>query len=305
MHTRQMVIKIKKVTIAGGGTLGSQIAWQTAMHGFDVIVYDAFEKGLENSKKFHQSFADLFLNTRGASQKEIDKTFSRLSYTTNLQEAVKDADIISESVPENVEIKTDFYKEMAKVAPEKTIFTTNSSTTLPSDYAEVTGRPEKFLALHFANGIWDANIGEVMGHPGTDPKIFDQVIEFARAIGMVTIPILKEQNGYILNTLLRPLLEAASNLLFNEVSDIESIDKTWMISMGTKIGPFGVMDMIGMQTMYNVNMLWGQKLNNQELLDLAALLKETYIDKGKMGVSTGEGFYKYPNPKYADSDFLK
>ena len=257
-------MKMKNITIAGGGTLGSQIAWQTAFKGFDVIVYDAFDKGLEASKSFHKQFAELFMANRGASQEEIDKTFSRLSYTNNLVEAVKDADLISESIPENIDIKKSFYQELAKAAPEKTIFTTNSSTTLPSDYAEFTGRPEKFLALHFANGIWDANIGEVMGHAGTNPEIFDRVVKFASEIGMVPIPIYKEQNGYILNTLLSPLLDAAGDLLFNGVSDFESIDKTWMISMGTKIGPFGIMDMIGMQTIYNVNMLWGTKLGDQK-----------------------------------------
>ena len=296
---------IKNVTIAGGGTLGSQIAWQTAFNGFNVTVYDAFEKGLEKSKQFHKQFADLFLETRGASKIEINETFARLSYSTNLQEAVKDADLISESIPENAEIKKEFYEALAKVAPEKTIFTTNSSTTLPSEYAKETGRPEKFLALHFANGIWDANVGEVMGHTGTDSVIFDRVIEFAKEIGMVPIPIYKEQNGYVLNSLLVPLLSAAANLMANGVSDFESIDKTWMISTGAKIGPFGIMDTVGMQTMYNIDILWGEKLGDQSMLDRAALIKKEYIDKGKMGVSSGEGFYKYPNPAYQDHDFLK
>ena len=298
-------MKIKNVTIAGGGTLGSQIAWQTAFHGFSVTVYDAFDKGLDASKSFHKQFADLFLKTRGASQEEIDQTFSRLNYTTNLEEAIKDADLISESIPENVEIKKMFYNKLGEVAPEKTIFTTNSSTTLPSEYANETGRPDKFLALHFANGIWDANVGEVMGHPGTNPKIFDRVVEFAREIGMVPIPIHKEQNGYVLNSLLVPLLSAAGNLMVNGVSDFESIDKTWMISTGAKIGPFGIMDTIGMQTMYNIDILWGEKLGDQSMLDRAAIIKSEFIDKGKMGVSTGEGFYKYPNPAYQDHDFLK
>ena len=296
---------MKNITIAGGGTLGSQIAWQTAFKGFDVIVYDAFDKGLEASKSSHKKFAELFMANRGTSKEEIDKTFSRLSYTTNLVEAVKDADLISESIPENIEIKKRFYQELAKAAPEKTIFTTNSSTTLPSDYAEFTGRPEKFLALHFANGIWDANIGEVMGHAGTNPDIFDRVVKFASEIGIVPIPIYKEQNGYILNTLLSPLLDAAGDLLFNRVSDFESIDKTWMITMGTKIGPIGIMDMIGMQTIYNINMLWGTKLGDQEKLDRAKFIKENYIDKGILGVSRGQGYYKYPNPGYKDPDFLK
>ena len=118
-------MKIQNVTIAGGGTLGSQIAWQTAFHGFNVTVYDAFDKGLENSKTLHKQFADLFLNQRGATEKEIDDTFGRLNYTTDLRYAVKNADIISESVPENVEIKTSFYNELSKLAPEKTIFTTS------------------------------------------------------------------------------------------------------------------------------------------------------------------------------------
>lgn len=298
-------MKIKNVMVAGGGTLGSQIAWQTAFHGFNVTVYDAFDKGLEASKSFHKQFAELFLKTRGASQKEIDETFSRLSYTTNLEEVARNADLVSESVPENIEIKKGFYKELGKVAPEKTIFTTNTSTTLPSDYAQETGRPEKFLALHFANGIWDANVGEVMGHPGTDPKIFDRVVEFAREIGMVPIPIHKEQNGYVLNSLLVPFLSAATNLLVNGVSDIESIDKTWMISAGYQMGPFGVMDIIGLQTMYNVDKLWGEKLGDQVMLDRAAYIKENYIDKGKMGASSGKGFYKYPNPTYLHPYFLK
>ncbi len=298
-------MEIKNVMIAGGGTLGSQVAWQTAFSGFNVIVYDAFEKGIEASKKFHQGFGELFLNVRGASQEEIDATFARLSYTTDLKEAVKDADIISESVPENIDIKKGFYTELSKVAPEKTIFTSNSSTTLPSDYAAFTGRSNKFLALHFANGIWDANVGEVMGHPGTDKDIFDRVVKFAREIGMVPIPIYKEQNGYVLNSLLIPLLNAASNLLVKGVTDYQSIDKTWMISTGVKMGPFAIMDLVGMQTMYNIDMLWGEKTGNQNMLDRAAMIKKEYIDKGKMGVSSGEGFYKYPNPAYAEADFLK
>ena len=298
-------MKIKNVMIAGGGTLGSQIAWQTAFKGFNVTVYDKFDKGLEMSQSFHKQFAELFRSTRGASNKEIEHALSRLSYTTDLKTAVKDADLVSESVPENVDIKKSFYTELAKAAPEKTIFTTNSSTTLPSDYASITGRPEKFLALHFANGIWDANVGEVMGHPGTDPKIFNRVVEFASEIGMVPIPIYKEQNGYVLNSLLIPLLNAAANLYVNGITDVESVDKTWMISTGTKMGPFGIMDAIGMQTMYNIDRMWGEKLGDQSMLNRAAVIKKEYIDKGKLGMSSGEGFYKYPNPSYADPDFLK
>jgi 3-hydroxybutyryl-CoA dehydrogenase len=298
-------MEIKNVTIAGGGTLGSQIAWQTAFKGFNVTVYDAFDKGIEKSKSFHKQFAELFMSTRGVSQEEIDATFNRLSYTMNLTEAVQDADIVSESVPENSEIKKSFYKELSKVAPEKTIFTTNSSTFVPSEIVDAVKRPDKFLALHFANGIWDANVGEVMGHPGTDPSVFDQVVGFAREIGMIPLPIYKEQNGYILNSLLIPLLSAALNLFVNDISDVESIDKTWMISTGVKMGPFATMDIIGLETIYNIEKFWGEKLENKEMLSRAQIIKENFIDKGKLGIKTGEGFYKYPNPAFEETDFLK
>ena len=298
-------MEIKNVTIAGGGVLGSQISWMTAFHGFNVSVYDKFQKGTNGAKELHKKYAEHFKANRGASQQEIDDTFSRLKYFTDLAEAVKDADLISESVPENPEIKIEFYKELSKVAPTKTIFTTNSSTMCPSTFAEHTGRPEMFLALHFANHIWDNNVGEVMMHEGTDKKYFAIVQNFAKEIGMVPIPINKEQPGYVLNTLLVPLLENAQTLYFNGVSDHETIDKTWMISTGSKAGPFGIIDMVGMKTLYNVGMMRGKAMGNEQLIKNATGLKEEFIDKGKMGDVTLEGFYKYPNPRYLDSDFLK
>jgi len=298
-------MKISNVTIAGAGTLGSQIAWQTAFNGFNVTVFDAFEKSLEAGKGYHQNYAELFLKTRGASQDEIDQTMARLRYTTDLAEAVKDADIVSESIPEDLEIKQAFYKELGKAAPEKTIFATNSSTLMPSEIVSAVDRPDKFLALHFANGIWDANVAEIMGHPGTDPVVFDQVIEFARAIGMVPVPIHKENPGYILNALLIPLLSAAGTLFTEGVAEYESIDKTWIIATGSKMGPFGLMDIIGLQTIYNIEKLLGEKRGDKAMLARAELFKSNYVDKGKLGVKSGEGFYKYPDPSYSAPDFLK
>ena len=298
-------MNIKNVTIAGGGTLGSQIAWQTAFNGFNVMLYDAFPKGVEGSKRFHEQFAELFKKTRGVSDEDIQATKSRITYTMDMVEAVRNADILSESIPEDPAIKAEFYKKLAKVAPEKTIFTTNSSTTIPSDYVEYTGRPEKFLALHFANGIWDANVAEIMGHSGTDRDIFNKVVEFAKAIGMVPIPIHKEQNGYVLNSLLIPLLEAAFDLWTNNVAEVEAIDKTWMITNGIRMGPFGIMDMIGAKTMHDINAYWGEKSNDPVKLERARILKSKFLDKGFLGMSSGKGFYEYPNPSYESTEFLK
>src|SRR5450432_3807163 len=164
--TGECAMNIKKVMIAGSGNLGSQIGFQCAMHGFDTIMYDLREDSLDSCRASHREIAALFQNQKGRSKAETDAALARISYTTDLAEAGRDADLVSESVPENPEIKLQFYALLSKCCPAKTIFTTNTSTLLPSQFAEATGRPARFLALHFANEIWDRNIGEVMGHPG-------------------------------------------------------------------------------------------------------------------------------------------
>ena len=298
-------MKIKKVMVAGGGILGSQIAWQTAFHGFEVIVYDAFEKGLQTSKAFHKEYAELFFGKRGATQQQIDDTVGRLSYTTDMQEAVNDADIVSESIPENVEMKVNFFTELGKMAPSKTIFTTNTSSTLPSLYADVSGRPEKFLGLHFATGgIWDTNIAEVMGHANTDKDIYNIVIDFARAIGMIAIPVKKENPGFVMNAIFIPFLMSGLDLVMNGVSTPEYVDKTWVISTKSTYGPCAFIDIVGMRTVYNALESFAIKYNDEAFKKRAKWVKENFIDKGKIGLSTGEGCYKYPNPRFEEPDFL-
>ncbi|MFD1629372.1 3-hydroxyacyl-CoA dehydrogenase [Pseudopedobacter beijingensis] len=298
-------MEFKNVTIAGSGVLGYQIAFQTAFHGYNVTVYDINDEVLEKAKAKFDGLSQAYKNDLKATQEQLDATFKRLAYNSDLAIAVKDADLVIEAVPENPQIKIDFYQKLSKAAPQKTIFATNSSTLLPSDFADATGRPEKFLALHFANEIWKHNTAEVMGHPGTDKKVFDSVVAFSKSIGMVALPLHKEQPGYIVNSLLVPLLTAATDLLVNEVADAETIDKTWMVATSAPIGPFAILDIVGITTAYNINKMAADATNDPLKIKTVEYLKKNFIDKNKLGVSTGEGFYKYPNPAYLDKDFMK
>jgi len=298
-------MSLKNITIAGSGVLGAQIAFQTAFHGYQVTVYDINDLILEKAAATFQQLAEAFKKDLSATEQAIEEAFQRLSYSSNLGEAVKDADLLIEAIPENPQIKIDFYKQLALLAPQKTIFATNSSTLLPSQFAEVTGRPAKFLALHFANEIWKHNTAEIMGHPQTDPQVFNALVDFAKSIGMVALPLSKEQPGYIVNSLLVPLLSAATNLLVNEVADIETIDKTWMVATGAPTGPFGILDIVGINTAYQINKIAADATGDPLKVKTVAYLKEEFIDKGKLGVATGSGFYTYPNPSYKNPDFLK
>ncbi|QDP41903.1 3-hydroxyacyl-CoA dehydrogenase [Radiobacillus deserti] len=295
----------KNITVAGSGVLGSQIAFQTAFHGFQVSVYDINDEALDQAKERIEKLKPRYQKDLNATQEQVDEAQNRLSFYSDLAEAVKEADLVIEAVPEVVPIKTEFYNKLGDVAPEKTIFASNSSTLLPSQFADATGRPEKFLALHFANEIWLNNTAEVMKHAGTDMNVFDEVLDFAKAIGMVALPLHKEQPGYILNSLLVPLLDAAEILLVRGVADVETIDKTWMIATGAPKGPFAILDVVGITTAYNIVKAKAEATGNDELKQLANLLKTEYIDKGKLGTATGEGFYTYPNPRFEDPDFLK
>ena len=298
-------MSIKKVMIAGSGTLGSQIAWQVAFSGFDVTVYDLFEEGLERAKEaHHRQYAEHFSSVRGATEAEITHTMARLSYTTDLASAVEDADLTSESIPEDLNIKREFYQKLGELAPEKTIFTTNTSTLLPSEFAQETGRPEKFLALHFGNPVWDANIGEVMKQPATDDAVFEQVLGFASSIGMVPMRLEKEQSGYIINSLLVPWFVAAQTSVTNGIADFTDVDKTWMICTKMDKGPFGVMDLIGLETIY-LAMKHGAAVNNDlQQQKNADYIKKHFVDANKLGAKSGAGFYEYPNPAYTNDDFL-
>lgn len=291
--------------VAGSGTLGSQIAWQIAFSGFEVTVYDLFDAGIEAAKANHQQYAEHFVSARGASPGEIDQTTARLSYTTDLGAAVADADLVSESIPEDLDIKRKFYRSLGQLAPEKTIFTTNTSTLLPSQFTQETGRPKKFLALHFGNAVWDANIGEVMRQPDTDDTVFEQVLGFASSIGMVPMRLEKEQSGYLINSLLVPWFIGAQTSVTNGVADFKDVDKTWMVCTKMDRGPFAIMDLIGLETVY-LAMKHGAVVNNDlQLQKNADYIGEHFVSKNKLGAKSGAGFYDYPNPAYADDDFLK
>ncbi|MBB2482516.1 3-hydroxyacyl-CoA dehydrogenase [Bacillus sp. APMAM] len=295
----------KNITVAGSGVLGSQIAYQIAFKGFNVNVYDINDEVLGKAKDRISDLKQRYQEDLKATEEEVNSAFNRISFYSDLAKATAEADLVIEAIPEVVQIKTDFYKELGKVAPEKTIFASNSSTLLPSQFAEATGRPQKFLNLHFANEIWKNNTAEIMKHPGTDAKVFEDVIDFAKAIGMVALPLQKEQPGYILNSLLVPLLDAAQMLLLNEIADPETIDKTWMVATGAPMGPFAILDVVGITTAYNITLAKAEATGNPDYKKLADLLKSEYIDKGKLGRGTGEGFYKYPNPTFMNPDFIQ
>jgi 3-hydroxybutyryl-CoA dehydrogenase len=296
---------LNSVTVLGAGVLGGQIAWHSAFKGKTVVAYDPFPEAIAKAKVAHEMYARIYAAELGASGADLEATRSRVTYSDQLEPSVAKADLVIESVPEVPEIKTRVYQQMAALLPPHTIVATNSSTLLPRDFAEATGRPEQYCALHFANLIWALNLVEIMAHPGTSRETLTAATLFAIEIGQVPIAVQKEQNGYVLNTWFVAMLTAAISLVANGVSTPEDVDRTYMITnRGCAMGPCGLLDMIGMKTAYDVSSYWGTLNDDVQMLKNAAYVKERFLDKGLQGLMGGEGFYKYPNPAYAAPDFL-
>lgn len=281
---------MQNLTVLGTGVLGSQIIFQAAYFGKTVVAYDISDEILAKLPERWEYLKPLYLrDLPDATPEKLDAAVARIRATSDLADAVSDADIIIEAVPERLDIKRDTWAKVSAVAPEKTIFCTNSSTLLPSDIVSATDRPSKFLALHFANEVWKNNTGEVMAQSQTDPAVFEQVAQFAEEIGMVAIRVKKEQPGYVLNSLLVPLLGAAAALWVKGVADIETIDLTWRKATGAPLGPFQIFDVVGMATPYNLNKDSADPVQRE----FAERIKKDYIDTGRLGRGVGKGFYDY------------
>ena len=316
----------RKVVIAGGGVLGTQIGLICAYHGFDTTFWLRSESSIGRTTPKIERYSALMLEDlakakalignpiggmlyprglirswQGITAEAIDtlieegkKNFAeKVHIELDLAKALSGAYIVIESMTEEPKAKIGMYNAMRDLLDEDTILCTNSSTLLPSMFAEYTGRPQKYCALHFANTIWKNNTGEVMGHPGTDPAIYQKVVEFAAAIGMVPLQLHKEQPGYILNSMLVPFLSAAQALWANGVADPETIDLTWRLATSAPAGPFQILDIVGLETAYNINQMKPAAQQEGTLENRMGKLLKEKIDRGETGVNAGKGFYDY------------
>ncbi len=317
---------MKKVVVAGGGVLGTQIGLMCAYYGYDTTFWLRSESSIGRTQPKIERYSGLMLGDlaqakallgspmgkfvyprglirdwEGATAESIDALIAtakenfanKIHLELDMKKALSGAYLVIESMSEDPKAKIGVYEAMKDLLDPDTILVTNSSTLLPSMFRDYTGRPDKYLSLHFANTIWKNNTAEIMGHPGTDPAIYNEVVKFAAEIGMVPLQLHKEQPGYILNSMLVPFLSAAQMLWAKGVSDPETVDLTWQLATGAPAGPFKILDIVGLETAYNINQM--KPAAHQEGTienQIGKLLKEK-IDRGETGVNAGKGFYDY------------
>jgi 3-hydroxybutyryl-CoA dehydrogenase len=235
---------------------------------------------------------------------ELERSLARVTVTADPVAAGADSDVLIECVPEDPDLKGRVLAQFDGLCPPRTVFATNTSTLLPSMYAEASGRPDRLAALHFHIPVWSANVVDVMPHPGTSTETTELLVAFARRLGQIPIRMRRESIGYVFNAVYTAMNRAAITLVANDVASVEDVDRAWMAIMKTPFGPFGALDDVGIDTAWHITEYWAGVTGDVQLRTNADWLRG-YVDSGRTGAKAGEGFYRYPNPAYAEPGFVE
>jgi 3-hydroxybutyryl-CoA dehydrogenase len=295
-----MEYTINTVGVVGLGTLGAQIALQSAASGYKVLAYDADPGAL---KRVFQAFRDSKAKTKKTQTIEAwAEAFEAVTQTATLTEAVANADLVIEAVPENLSLKHKVFTEINAAAPAGALLATNSSSMPVSKLETVIDRPERCLNIHFYQPVMGMDMVDVMGGTKTPPEVLEAGRSFVSSLGLVPLKVHKESLGFCFNRVWRAVKRETLHMWAEGVTDFQDIDRAWMIFTGSSWGPFGLMDRVGLDVVRDIEMVYYEESKDPRDYPPKALLE--YIDAGRLGVKAGRGFYEYPNPEYESPDFL-
>ncbi|MFX0010873.1 MAG: 3-hydroxyacyl-CoA dehydrogenase family protein [Candidatus Hermodarchaeota archaeon] len=281
-----METKIQKLSIIGAGFTGKQIAAQAALYDFIVQLYDINSKTLKEAEKYIVGV--LKRNRR-------NKAIQKVSYYSDLTQALENTDLVIEAVPENLELKKELFSQIDGVAPTHAIIGTNSSSYPVSRIESAVKRKDKVLNLHFYPPIPTRPMVDIMRGSETSEETFERGKKWIMDIGCEPMVVKKECLGFVFNRIWHTARREALNMWDKGYADIETIDKAWKIFTGMKMGPFVLMDGIGLDTVYAVQMTYYEESGDPRDKPPDKLKK--MVEKGDLGMKTGKGFYTWKKRK--------
>jgi 3-hydroxybutyryl-CoA dehydrogenase len=292
----------ERIAIIGTGLLGTQIAMVSTYAGYKVSVYDTKEGA------FNETYDKLYADLKSKNVNpyipwdDWEKCKNNIQFTTDLSNALKDVDFVVEAITEDVEVKRKVYKQLGEKAPAKAIFASNSSSLPVSRMEESSGRPERCINTHFYLPLQGMNMADLMAGTKTLPEIMQKGEDWIRSLGFVPLRVKKEILGFCFNNVWRAVKRQVLYMWGNDFVDFRDIDRAWRIFTGMKGGPFALMDTVGLDTVYNIEMVYYNDSKDPKDKPPDALLEK--IKRGELGVKSGKGFYTYPNPEFLQPDFL-
>ena len=289
-------MQIRKVGVLGCGLMGSGIAQVCGTAGFDVTVLEVeqkyLDKGFAGIEKSLAKFAERPVEKGGITPQQKDEIRARLKGTTNRAE-LADCDIVIEAIIENVEEKKKMYASLDGIVKKDAIFASNTSSISVTELLTAVKRPERFVGLHFFNPVPLMKLVEVVKTIVTAPAVYDAAYEFAQKLGKVPVRT-SDKTGFIVNRLLVPYMLDAIRAYEEGVGSIEDIDNAMKLGCGYPMGPFTLLDFVGLDTTYYITQVMYDEFKERRFAS-PPLLKRLVM-AGWYGRKTGRGFYDYSDP---------
>lgn len=280
-----------KLAVVGAGSMGAQIAQQAALGGIDVALQDMEQAQLAKARDSNQGHLARRVEKGRMSRADADEALARVRLTTDLTEAVGDADFVIEAVFEDVEIKRALFAQLDRLAPRDAVLASNSSTIGISQLADATSRPEMCLNMHFFFPVLVMDLVEIVRGPQTSDAAVGRALTLARAMGRTAVVLNKEIDGFIVNRILHAATQEAYRLLDAGVASFEDIDVAVEKGLNWPLGPFRLGDFSGLDVTYNARLHMYRTTGDERYRPSAQL--EAKVKAGKLGRKTGEGWYRY------------
>jgi 3-hydroxybutyryl-CoA dehydrogenase len=297
MNTRS----IQHVAIIGAGTMGAQIAALAAFSGRNVAIFDAMpgaaERGLDRIKN------EILPGIGGAGFVEgnLNDAIQRLRLAPSLEAATEGVDMVIEAVREEIETKKGVFADLSRLAPDA-VLSTNSSSLPSLLLADVVDKPDRLLNTHFFAPIWIRTMLELMSCGQTSDEVMESTRQFGESLGLATAVVRGQSKGFIINRIWRAVKRESLRVIDEDHADPEDVDRLWMLFFQTEYAPFGIMDLVGLDVVADIESSY--QAVTLDPTDKPSTTLYRMISEGKLGEKSGEGFYKHPNPEYAQPDFL-
>lgn len=285
------VEEIKKIAVIGSGSMGSQIAMVCALAGYRVDLHDIHEESLNKANEMLHNQMQLRIAKGRSTEEQVKEAFSSLRMNNSLQESVQDADFVIEAVVENLAAKRELFAQLDRIAPARTIFATNSSTIVSSQIADNTSRPDKVCNMHFFNPALVMELVEVVQGPHTSDETAEVTFKLSQQIGKTPILLKQEISGFVANRINGKVMDEAISLYEQGIATIEDIDLAITKGLRYPMGPFALMDLVGLDVVYNVRKQ--RYMESGKESDKPAKTLERKVNNNELGRKTGQGFYTY------------
>ncbi len=281
---------VTNVSVIGAGTMGNGIAHVFAQNGFSVQLIDVNAAQLEKAVQTISKNLDRQIAKGTLTEEQKTATLARLQTATDLKKGVSQADLVVEAATENVELKLNIFKMIDEAAPANAILASNTSSISITKIASVTKRPEKVIGMHFMNPVPVMKLVEIINGYATTTDITDTIVTLSKTLGKVPC-VVNDYPGFIANKILMPMINEAICSLYEGIADVEAIDTIMKLGMAHPMGPLQLADFIGLDVCLSILQVLYEGFGNPKYAPCPLLVN--MVTAGKLGVKSGEGFYKY------------